>query len=266
MKYLLWTHAGMGDMVYLYAIAKWMMRKGLDVAVQTHVPEMFDSLGIDCLSFSTEVDPAKYYLIKGDYFKRKQEKDTNQFEDMLIEMGIRERVPLVLEYDHTFVRYKLNVSKPICIVKHPRYKIAGGYDELASNEKYFQHVIDAYRNDFYFIQVGMAGDDIYMLKDLDLNLVGKTSIYDLMYLVDRAALVVTRTGHLLPMAEAFGTKVVCILAKKLARARNDILNTITPEKIKCGESSTIIWDDDNFIREKIDAFIKAPKPKAVVNA
>ena len=264
-KILLWTHAGMGDMVYLYSIAKWMLARGFDVAVRTHVPEMFECLNIETIPFNAPTPEDKYYVLKGDYFACKSEKDTNQFEDICYMMGIKEEVPLCLEYDQAFVRYKMKVKKPVSLVKHPVYKMMGGYVELASKEERFQWIVDTFR-EYYHIQVGSIGDDLRLLKGIDLDLIGKTSIYDLLYLVDHAELVITRTGHMLSIAEAFNTPVICILSKKLRTSRNYVLNTITPEKIKCGKSSVVIWDDDNFFREKVTTFVEkhGAKRKQVV--
>jgi len=255
-KYLLWTHAGLGDMVYLYCIAKWFLEKGLDVAVMTHTPDLFAPLGIDTVPFHDDPDPEKFYWIKGDYFKRKDSIGTNQYEDLLFTMGIKEEIPLRVEYPRELVRYKINVSKPVCIVKHPDYKISGDLVDLVPDAKLFQQVIDKLQGKYYFIQVGKYPDDCNIFSGIDLNLIGKTSFIDLFYLIENSSMVLTRTGHLLPMAEALGRKVICVLSKKIARSKSWIINTITPEKVRCGNTSLVLWEDDQYFMEKVLGFFR----------
>lgn len=198
--------------------------------------------------------------VRAMYFERKSMPGTNQFEDMCADAGV-EFVADVPEFDfqyHYANDVDLEIDRPICLIKHPSYKNGGDkrFADLISNEKVFEGIIKRFRDRFFFIQVGAENEDFRVFPDIDYNLIGKTSVTQLCRLVELSEMVITRPGHLLPMAEGLKKKCFMIFASKLKRSKDQFLRTITPQKLMVRPDLTkSVYDTDADIYDKFTEHI-----------
>jgi hypothetical protein len=209
-----------------------------------------------CLPSDLHADDEEYRVIT--YFDRKTVKGTNQFQDMLLSAGLQDRgVRMHLDYVH---QHNIEVElkgKPIMLVKHPDYKAGAlaDFNTLIPDLTPFQRIIDAYRKDYFIIQVGAPPYDKGVFEGAHLNLTGQLTVQEFLTLAAMADMTLTRVGFLLCVAEALGLRCFCIGSRRMLNCQNKFVASCTEDKVVCRpENTRYIVDDDPDPVEQFEAY------------
>lgn len=256
-KIFLTGPSGLGDSLYHASVCRYLSTRCKEIVVTTKYPELFYGIkNVRCVEFSAKC-PDDWQYINATYFSRRGVKGTNQFEDILIECGIKKD-----EFKFDIVYEKpgdidIDTGKRrLCIIKAPDYNGWATRGELAiaiPKLEIFQKLIDMFHKYLFFVLVGQSRFDTNHFHDIDLNLIDQTTTLDLLYLVENSAIVLTRPGHLIPMAEGFGRRTFVVGSRSATKRRGSFIETIRKDKVCCWpEYVDWVMDDDREIVDKFE--------------
>jgi hypothetical protein len=223
---------GIGDALYVQAVARHLVQKER-LRVATCWPDVFLPLGdrVECVPFTKAgID------ILAHYSRRKNRPGTDQFVDVCLEAGIKEAIPLVLDWqinDRDLTAGLLAHRKPIVLVQLPRAPMGrtdGFGMELLPDCRAIQRAIDRLHGKALLVQVG-AGTPLHRFRGIDIDLAGKTSVRQL---IDVAAVSNGMLGYvsfLLPLAESLGKRALLVWSRRGLKAGHVYLRQITPTKV-----------------------------------
>lgn len=236
--------SGLGDSVYLRAIADHFARAGERITALSNYPEIF--AGSPCL-----VEPFRRENVQivAHYVTGKANASTNQWQDVCLAAGVAHPVPF--EFDWTVANRELMdgvreraAGRQVVLVQGGRTPMArtdGFGKELLPDRQAFEATLEPLRADCYLVAVGKA-EPIYRLP-VDEDLTGKTSVADLLDLFKTCDGAVAQVGYAVPMAEAFDRPLLVVWADSGVKSREPYVARITPSKIFAKPTSTFVMDD-----------------------
>jgi hypothetical protein len=240
---------GLGDSLYLQAVARHLVKRGEKLQVRSDWPDVFRTLDVEVAPFTRAgVDIVAHYSL------RKGIKGTTQFEDCCIQAGIREPVDLRLDWEPAnvgLVDQLRSHGKPILCVQLPRNPMArmdGFGRELLPDCRVIQRFIDAAR-DHLVVQVG-SGEALYRFHGIDVDLANKTTVSDLIDIGCVADRFLGYTSFMVPLAESFDKPAMFVWSRRGLKSGTQYVRQITPEKSLHKATSRYVVDD-----EAIDAFL-----------
>ncbi len=251
---------GLGDQIYNYTVCKYYKSKGQNVLIETQYPEVFDPLEI-------QTTPKRLFdvHVNCSYITRKNIRRTSQFQDVLINAKIDETLSIKIDLDPdvpddtilneiAITRQRIDKSNfPICIVSD-LYQAKGirSRSTLMPNRIIYDEILKKINQQYFTILIGNRHDYI---KDCDLSFKNIIDVKNLLALVNISDLIYTQVGHLLPMGEALGKKVLSLLSGNYRKSGDPFLNTIMPKKVICGTTGHCLWDDQPDIFNQAEAII-----------
>jgi hypothetical protein len=114
------------------------------------------------------------------------------------------------EDENNRFKQKNNLPEKYCIIQSQgklNHKVSQIKDWGVDN---FQEVVNLTRNHIKWIQIGQEGEK--KIKNVFLNLCGKTSLRELFYIINKSNLVLSIDGFLTHLAASFNIKNICILS------------------------------------------------------
>lgn len=252
---------GLGDAIYLYAIARHLVARGEQLEVCTLWPDVFRALA-DRIRLSPwrreRIDAIAHYIA------RKRIQGTDQFVDCCINMGITEPVAFRLDWtpvNKLLVAKLRTVRKPIVIVQLPREPMgrSDGFGlDLLPDGAALQRAVDAIGSRAFKVQVG-KGKPLFRLEGLDLDLANQTSVTDLLDVASIAAGALGYCSFIVPLAEALNKPALLVWSRRGLRSREEFIRQITPGKVLHRPASRAVMDDcsDQEMGQAADAFCHA---------
>jgi hypothetical protein len=236
---------GLGDSLYLQSVVRVLLSQGRELTVSSDYPEVFRHLPVKVIPFTrNNIDLIAHYT------DRKGFKETKQFNDACLRVGIKTKEEIKLDWKvQKPEKYEDIISaagnRPIALVMSPRNPMArddGFGSELLPRQKDYQRLIDSYPNCFK-IQIG-RGKLTYKLTNIDLDLVDKTSIEELIDLAYLCSGGLGFCSFIIPLMESFKKPSVIMWTEKTLKSSTSFINTITPTKILYNDNSHFIMDKD----------------------
>lgn len=251
--------AGLGDAMYVRVVAEHFAKKGQQVVVATPYPDVFDGAGVETIPFTRSgIDVLAHY--SEDRFRQ----ETSQFLDMCLRARIREEVPLRFDWkpkneqllEH--IRQKAAGRKVLLVNggREPFGRTDGLGMELLPKQSAFCSVLSGL-SDFLTVSIGDGKRQFYSLG-AEVDLIGQTSVKDLLDLGRVCDGFVAQVGFCVPMAECFGKPFLGVWAAKglYGPVSRPLLKTVTPKKILTKKTSLYVIDNwqPEQIKEGVDAF------------
>lgn len=244
---------GLGDSLYVQAIARHLVRKGERLQVCTSWPDVFSQLDVETIPFRRNgVDIVAHYV------QGKQNRDTTQFEDCCLKAKITEPVELKLDWEP--VGKVLGFEKPLILVALPRQPMdrKDGYgNELLPNCEVIQRAIDQLKVRATLVQVG-AGKPKHELHGFDLDLSNKTTVCDLLDMASVADGFLGYCSFFIPLAESFGKPLLSVWSSRGLRSEHLFIRLVRPKKLLHLQSSKYVMDDcqDHELTAAVNEFLE----------
>jgi len=251
--------SGLGDTIIAYPIVKYYAERYDTVYYMTDYPELYELLdNVECyphqkVNYFRLRDGNRHPVdVRFTYCPRKYTPGTSQFQDSCLSAKVP--IDLPLKIDLNLAKYKRD--KPYCVLAAP-YEPFGREDEwgavLRIVPKVVQNIVDEYKDRMDFVQIG--NDFVLHKIDGTHDLVGSTTVIELMGLVANADVTLSQIGNLLPMSEALGKKSFTIFSKSGLETENKFISSITPGKtVHYKDLNCSIIDDDRKAVEKFGRF------------
>ena len=249
--------SGLGDSVYLRAIAEHFVRAGEKITALSNYPEIFEGSGCRVEPFRRErVDIVAHYVTG------KSNQSTNQWQDVCLAAGVAHPIPFAFDWMVESRRLVDGVreraaGRSVVIVQGGRTPMArtdGFGKELLPDRQAFEAALTAC-GDCYLVAVGKA-EPIYRVP-VDEDLTGKTSVSDLLDLFEACDAAVAQVGYAVPMAEVFDRPLLVVWADSGLKAREPYVARITPTKVLSKPTSDWVLDDWDHerIRQHVRRFL-----------
>lgn len=238
--------SGLGDALYVQAIARHMVKQGQRVEACVHAKwsPVFQPLGdkVTVSSFRRErIDVLAHYST------RRRNRETDQFEDCCISAGVGTGVELRLDWKAApgpipdLVR-----QRPIVVLQLPRLPMdrSDGYgDELLPAFSVLQRAIDHLkRRGALIVQVG-AGGALHRFEGIDLDFANTTSVAEMIDVVSVADACLGYVSFLVPLSESLGKPALFVWSRRGLISRNEIIAWLTPKKVLHGPLARAVVDD-----------------------
>lgn len=250
---------GLGDAIYHQSIARYFVGQGYRPEVCTAWPDVFRPLAgqVDLSPFRRDrIDRLAHYST------RRSVEVTTQFQDCCIQAGIVDPVDLWLDWtpvnDNLF-GIRQTVRKPVVCVQMPRapFGRTDGYGiELLPDCATIQRAIDVLKaRGALIVQVG-GGESLFRFTGIDIDLVGKTSVSDLLDVALACCGFLGYCSFIVPLAESMFKPALLIWSRAGLNSPHDLVRSITPKKIFFRRSSRFVMDDcaDADLHEAVDVF------------
>lgn len=238
---------GLGDAMYLQAVARHFVRQGEQLEICSNWPEVFRPLGQ-----AARVVPFRRINVDicAHYTMRKRFTHTNQFEDCCIQAGIREPVDFKLDWaisDPAFVESIKSraAGKPLLLVQLPRLPMDrqdGFGRELLPDCRVIQSCIDRLRGSACVIQAG-SGEPLFRFHGVDIDCANATTVSQLIDLGFIADAMLGYSSFTIPLAEQFSKPALLVWARAGLQSTTTFIRQITPEKILSRSTSKYVVDD-----------------------
>jgi len=237
--------SGLGDSIYLYPVAKHYKDKGQDVKVTSNYPEIFRDLNIEVIRFRK----GNGDMIVSSGSRRNF--PTRQFEDVCVLAKIQGKIELKIPWKQRngklIRRATERMGNKRMMIVMASYMPFGRNDnfgeELMPNYKVMDMLIQACHNEFYIVLVG-KGRQYHRFNGIDLDLSNKTSVSDLLDLVNISSVVVSQHGFMTPLCEALDKKLFSFFSRRGLKSQKSFLSKITPQKIIMKKSTAWVVDDE----------------------
>lgn len=243
---------GLGDSLYLQAVARHLVGKGQRLKVCSNWPDVFRPLGgsVQVVPFTRLADINAHYTL------RKARGDTDQFEDCCIQAGIRERVEFRLDWKpgKTLID---SLPKPVvCVLLYrlPMDRVDGFAAELLPEFQQMQRLIDALKGRATIVQIG-SGKPLREFQGIDLDLANKTSVSELLDVASVADGFLGYCSFLVPLAESLDKPALFLWSSKGVVSRTSYIRQITPKKILHKETSAYVFDADQDPERGIEVLL-----------
>jgi hypothetical protein len=256
--------SGLGDSIYAVPIAEYYSKKHDVVHIMSNYPELFKHItNVKCYKHEKlnyirngqERIPIDHRFT---YCGRKYTAGSSQFEDSYMSIGIKDKLKLELPWIVKNTELIESVikkadKKAICILSAP-YEPFGREDcwgqLLRINPRMMCQIVDEFKDRVFFIQVGNRFA-LHKIPGVDMDMIGNTSVSDLLDLVKIADIGLSQIGNLLPICEALNTHNMIIFSHQAMISDNKFLAAIKPEKVvhyKRLNRSVVDGRDKNHIR------------------
>jgi len=220
---------GIGDNLYLHPIARAFAEKE-QIVVNTDYPDIFSGLNVKVRPFSRQAN------IHAVYTTRKASSDS-QYVDMCKHAKLG-KIP-ELKIDRP-IRNQVTVDKllskadgrPICLLQAPRGAFGrndGFGAELVPDYLVLAQAVKLLRERYYVVQVGAVNPTFSIPVDRDI--VGQTTISDLLDVAQSAALFVGQCSNIIPLAEVFDKRVWVLFSERGFKSKNTFVSRVTPAKV-----------------------------------
>lgn len=249
---------GLGDALYVQAVARHLVRQGQTIRAATAYPDVFKPLGIECIPFTRQGIQilAHYSLRKGC--------PTGQFEDCCIQAGIREPVELKIDWkveDAALTDRLLSHGKPIVLVQLPRNPMGrtdGFGADLLPDCSRIQLAIDALKGRALLVQVG-AGRPLFRFSGIDIDLTNETTVPQLLDVASVSFGAIGYVSFMLPLCESLGKRALLVWSRKGLRSQNNYVRQITPAKVIHRNDLVVSVNDGvgDDIQSAVEAFLRA---------
>lgn len=220
---------GLGDALYVQAVARHLVKQGQAIRAATAYPEVFGPLGIECTPFTRQgIQILAHYALR-------KSQPTDQFTDCCIQAGIKGPVELRLDWDvqdAALTDRLLSHGKPVVLVQLPRNpmgRVDGFGAELLPDCGRIQRAIDAIQGRALLVQVG-RGTPLFRFTGIDVDLANQTSVSQL---IDVAAISFGAVGYVsfaLPLCESLGKRALLVWSRKGLKSKTAYIRQITPAK------------------------------------
>ena len=225
---------GVGDTLYVQAIARELC-KTEDITVCTEYPELFQ------LPVKFEPYRRNNIDVVCHYANRRHER-THQWEDVQIRAGVKADLRLDWQtVNDSFIR-RFEHLRPILFVnagRFPMQRTDGYANSILPEEGPLNAVLKELRKEYTAIYVG-RGARLYPVE-CDIDLGDKTSITELVDLATISDAFYGQCSFMNILAQSLDKPCLTMFASR--RANNDLLRTITPQKILFKETDEYIFDD-----------------------
>lgn len=243
---------GLGDAIYVQAVARHLVARGERVRVMSAWPDVFKPLNGHC-----EVKPFTRNGIDtlAHYTSRKSVRGSDQWQDVCFNA----RVPgaeLKIDWQPGPMAADLRqraAGKPILLtqlMRAPMGRADGFGASLLPDAQAVQVALDRLRDRFFVVQVG-SGRPLHALRGLDLDLAGKTTVSELIDAAYAADAMLGYVSFFVPLAEALGKPALFIWSRRGLNDPKPYVRQITPEKI-LHRKTLCRWVMDDVPRETIE--------------
>ena len=256
---------GLGDSLYLQSVCREYVKQGQRLKIATDFPDIFKPLGdmVSTMPFTRErIDIIAHYSLRKIY------RDTTQFQDCCIQAGLSKNVEFKLDWKivNSQLVEKLKIAskgKPILIVQSPRSpmnRVDGYGKELLPDRYVLQDILDIISPKLFTVLIGNE-TPMFELNGIDLDLVKKTSITDLLDIAFVCDAIYGYCSFAVPLAESFDKKALFVWSDNGLKSRDQFISSITPRKILHKPTSFHVVD--NWTKEQIteisNAFLQQGK-------
>jgi hypothetical protein len=216
--------AGIGDGLYVHAICRYLISKGVSLEVATRYYELFQYLPVKIAPFSRQnIDYLAHYV------SRKGIPGTTQFQDACLASRINEPVDLKMDWPK---KKTYKTDKPVvCVsmIRPPMDRTDGAGMEILPPYSVMQDVIDILKPHCYIVQIG-KGKSLYKLRGIDLDLSNATSVTGMIDAVNGCDAVFGYCSYLLPLAECLDKPGLFVWGD-VSKSKFNYVRNIIPEKI-----------------------------------
>ncbi len=235
---------GLGDSLYLQAVVRHLLlHGGLRMRVASDWPDVFRPLGdrVEVIPFTRRVDIAAHYVA------RKAIEGTTQFEDCCIRAGIREPAELRLDWTITNEGLAAKVRKlprPALVVQLPRTPMGrtdGFGRNLLPDCRALQVLIEQHRDTHSIVQIG-AGQPLFRLAGIDLDLANRTTVAETIDVAAVADRMLGYVSYMVPLAESLDKSAVFVWSARGLQDARPFIRQITPKKVLHKASSRAVID------------------------
>ncbi len=248
--------SGLGDAIYVRAVAEHFIAKGEPVEACSDYPGIFIGSGANAVPFRRDnIDRVAHYT------PHKGRVGTTQWTDVCNTAGINEPIQFRINWSisNRALVEKLRTfadGKPLILVHGGRVPMArtdGFGKELLPHPAAFDVVLEALQ-DCFLVQIGQA-EQVYRLN-CDISLNGSTSVCDLLDLGMSCDGAVGQCSYIVPLAEVFDKPLLAVWAAHGMQSNmHPYVKQIRPEKVLSKESSRFVVDD--WPRERIEEAARA---------
>ena len=235
---------GLGDALYVQAVARHLVMKGERLRVHTSWPDVFRPLGDN-----VEIAPFTRLGVNilAHYSLRKGRAETTQFQDVCLTAGIREPVELKLDWTPTScIGDDLKArGRPIVCVQLPRAPMGrkdGFGAELLPDCGVIQKMIDEIKGTALVVQIG-SGVPLYRFSGIDVDLANRTTVAELLDVALAADAFLGYVSFIVPLAESLGKPALLVWSRKGLKAGHLYVRQITPKKVLHAPRSSHVFDD-----------------------
>lgn len=240
--------SGLGDSLYIQAVARHFARQGHRVEVASDWPDVFRPL----LNGRVTVSPFRRENIThiAHYTARKAVAGTSQFEDCCLQAKIAEPVELKLDWTVTDAQFVREIKdraagRPVVAVQLPRQPMNrkdGLGRELLPDCRALQDILDALRERAFLVQVGQ-GKPLHNFEGIELDLANRTTVMQLIDSIQASHACLGYVSFMIPLAESLGKPVLAVWSRRGLRSPTPFIAQITPEKILHAPASRSVMDD-----------------------
>lgn len=223
---------GLGDALYVQAVARHLVAGGARYRVATAWPDVFRPLGdrVECVPFrKNDIDVLAHYARRKNY-------PTDQFVDVCLQAGIREPAALRLDWsigDRDLVEQLQAHGRPIVLVQMPRAPMGrtdGFGHELLPDCRAIQRAIDRLRGRVLLVQVG-SGRPLFKFRGIDVDLADQTTVPQLLDVAAACDGVLGYVSFVLPLAESLGKPALLVWSRRGLKSSTGYIRQITPAKV-----------------------------------
>lgn len=228
--------SGFGDALYVQAVARYFVEQGHLVEACSNYPDVFWPLRARCHAsgFRRNATVIAHYALRRRML-------TDQFQDCCIQAGLdADAVELRLDWETRNLALVGEIlaaarGRPIVAVLLPRTPMArtdGVFDVLLPDCRVLQLAVDlAQARGAFVVQVG-AGEPLWKLSGIDLDLANRTkSSGDVVDVVRAADACIGYISFMVPLAESLNKPMLAVWSRRGLEASNPLVARLTPQKV-----------------------------------
>lgn len=210
------TYAGIGDNIYQRPFIK-VLSLQYDIFLDTPLKDIYHDLEVTFVSEK----PQAYPRIKEISFMHYWDAFASGM-NIFDFFGKKCGYPLdnIVSLDNSLPikeewKFEFKIDKPLCIIRPPTLRKSFMNPARNPDIKYFQHLINKHKTDYYFVSIGNLSENETLdgpeLTGIDKEFMhGELSIGQVFYLMSISKLVVCSPSFLVPATLALGCKCFCI--------------------------------------------------------
>ncbi len=241
--------AGYGDSIYNIKICIELLAKYFkQISIRTRYPSLFT--WIKGMSAERWHKGGEDLCIH--YSGRKREKDTNQWQDLLLAARLDKDIPFDIPWKiHNQslldkVKKEAN-GKKICLVgtPHTPFGRRDGYGlELRPKWEIFIDILNKFKKKYFFVLIGLRKREFSLANCINMDLVGKTSDMDAMDLAEISDVGIGQNGYFIPLMESRNKPIFIIYSRLGLNSKDPYISNTSPQKILSKPISKYCIDDE----------------------
>ncbi len=221
---------GLGDALYLRALALHLTECGEAVRVFTGWPEAFSDLPITVKALcdrtgEEDIRHCQYCL----HCRLPEVRKGSMFEMACRQAGVFEDVALRMRWEVKNTALVKQVKRAAAgrpIMVYQPLKPAAGHEQKAMQPRADSFRRYVFKSDCFRVKLGILDDDV----SSDMNLVGHTSVADAFDVVSAADLVFGEPCYLITLAQAMDKRYVCMFSNRSKTALQSRVREMTPAR------------------------------------